>query len=351
MLYTITYTDGQGGELSSYQLEEGSPMPGCAAPQRELFVFTGWEPAVAETVTADVTYEARWADDWNANGIPDAEDARYTVTYQDGDTVLKQDTVLTGMNTPGCAAPEAEGMVFEGWSPAVAGTVTADATYVAQWSEAEEETPEAQKSESQSEEGTEAAVQGEDGETIEEPDDETLEKEYEELAQSSNIHISFEKGASRIGRGKSSTYAVKVSGVPEGVQASISWRLSGTALTATSGKASGDGFRVSVGEDETAETLRVVVTVKVGDITISRGKRVSIVDPTAQTEEEKEEAAKPAEKPADETADDADASKEEASDASKEEAAQPANPSEMTEEEMAQQAMEEGNFDPAASSF
>ena len=351
VLYTITYTDGQGGELSSYQLEEGSPMPGCAAPQRELFVFTGWEPAVAETVTADVTYEARWADDWNANGIPDAEDARYTVTYQDGDTVLKQDTVLTGMNTPGCAAPEAEGMVFEGWSPAVAGTVTADATYVAQWSEAEEETPEAQKSESQSEEGTEAAVQGEDGETIEEPDDETLEKEYEELAQSSNIHISFEKGASRIGRGKSSTYAVKVSGVPEGVQASISWRLSGTDLTATSGKASGDGFRVSVGEDETAETLRVVVTVKVGDITISRGKRVSIVEPTAQTEEEKEEAAKPAEKPADETADDADASKEEASDASKEEAAQPANPSEMTEEEMAQQAMEEGNFDPAASSF
>ncbi len=351
VLYTITYTDGQGGELSSYQLEEGSPMPGCAAPQRELFVFTGWEPAVAETVTADVTYEARWADDWNANGIPDAEDARYTVTYQDGDTVLKQDTVLTGMNTPGCAAPEAEGMVFEGWSPAVAGTVTADATYVAQWSEAEEETPEAQKSESQSEEGTEAAVQGEDGETIEEPDDETLEKEYEELAQSSNIHISFEKGASRIGRGKSSTYAVKVSGVPEGVQASISWRLSGTDLTATSGKASGDGFRVSVGEDETAETLRVVVTVKVGDITISRGKRVSIVEPTAQTEEEKEEAAKPAEKPTDETADDADASKEEASDTSKEEAAQPANPSEMTEEEMAQQAMEEGNFDPAASSF
>ena len=351
VLYTITYTDGQGGELSSYQLEEGSPMPGCAAPQRELFVFTGWEPAVAETVTADVTYEARWADDWNANGIPDAEDARYNVTYQDGDTVLKQDTVLTGMNTPGCAAPEAEGMVFEGWSPAVAGTVTADATYVAQWSEAEEETPEAQKSESQSEEGTEAAVQGKDGEKIEEPDDETLEKEYEELAQSSNIHISFEKGASRIGRGKSSTYAVKVSGVPEGVQASISWRLSGTDLTATSGKASGDGFRVSVGEDETAETLRVVVTVKVGDITISRGKRVSIVEPTAQTEEEKEEAAKPAEKPADETADDADASKEEASDASKEEAAQPANPSEMTEEEMAQQAMEEGNFDPAASSF
>mgnify|MGYP002584102066 CR=1 FL=1 len=349
VLYTITYTDGQGGELSSYQLEEGSPMPGCAAPQRELFVFTGWEPAVAETVTADVTYEARWADDWNANGIPDAEDARYTVTYQDGDTVLKQDTVLTGMNTPGCAAPEAEGMVFEGWSPAVAGTVTADATYVAQWSEAEEETPEAQKSESQSEEGTEAAVQGEDGETIEEPDDETLEKEYEELAQSSNIHISFEKGASRIGRGKSSTYAVKVSGVPEGVQASISWRLSGTDLTATSGKASGDGFRVSVGEDESAETLRVVVTVKVGDITISRGKRVSIVDPTVQTEEEKEETAESTAKPEDGKK--PDASKEQPSEDTKEETPESTDTPAMTEEEMAEQAMKEGNSDPAAISF
>lgn len=40
---------------------------------------------------------------------PRRRGARYTVTYQDGDTVLKQDTVLTGMNTPGCAAPEAEG--------------------------------------------------------------------------------------------------------------------------------------------------------------------------------------------------------------------------------------------------
>lgn len=180
---------------------------------------------------------------------------------------------------------------------------------------------------------------------------ETLEKEYEELAQSSNIHISFEKGASRIGRGKSSTYAVKVSGVPEGVQASISWRLS--RRRPDRHQRQGQRRRLPRlrrrGRDR--RNLRVVVTVKVGDITISRGKRVSIVDPTAQTEEEKEEAAKPAEKPTDETADDADASKEEASDASKEEAAQPANPSEMTEEEMAQQAMEEGNFDPAASSF
>ena len=343
VLYTITYTDGLGGELSSYQLEEGSPMPACAAPERDLFVFTGWTPAVAETVTADVTYEAQWADDWNANGIPDAEDARYTVTYQDGDTVLKQDTVLTGMDTPGCAAPEADGMVFEGWSPAVAGTVTADATYVAQWSEAREE-------EEPDETASQTRADGKDDEeAVEEPDDETLEKEYEELSEASNIHIAFEKGASRIGRGKASTYQVKVSGVPEGVPASISWRLSGGDLVATKGQTSGQGFRVTVGEGETAESLRVVVVVKVGDITISRGKRVSIVDPTVQTEEEKEEEAESTDKAEDVKK--PDASEEEPSGEIKEEPPESTDTPAMTEEEMAEQAMKEGNSDPAASSF
>lgn len=351
VLYTITYTDGQGNELSSYQLEEGSPMPACAAPERDLFVFTGWNPGVAETVTADMTYEAQWADDWNANGIPDSEDARHTITYKDEDgTVYKTETaVLTGMGTPACAAPEKEGMVFEGWSPAVADIATADATYVAQWSEVkpEEEVDEADETDAAAGKD-DAAEDGEVSEEAEEPDDETLEKEYEALAESSNIHISFEKGASKIGRGKSSTYQVKVSGVPEGVQASISWRLSGTGLTATSGKASGDGFKVTVGEGETAESLRVVVTVRVGDISISRGKRVSIVDPTVQTEEEKEETAESTEEPEDEEEKAPADSEEESPEDTKEE---PAGSSEMTEEEMAEQAMKEGNSDPAALSF
>ena len=348
VLYTITYTDGQGNELSSYQLEEGSPMPACAAPERDLFVFTGWNPGVAETVTADVTYEAQWADDWNANGIPDSEDARHTITYKDEDgTVYKTETaVLTGMGTPACAAPEKEGMVFEGWSPAVADIATADATYVAQWSEAK---PEEEADETDAAAGKNDAAKDEKAsEEAEEPDDETLEKEYEALAESSNIHISFEKGASKIGRGKSSTYQVKVSGVPEGVQASISWRLSGSDLTATSAKASGDGFKVTVGEGETAESLRVVVTVRVGDISISRGKRVSIVDPTVQTEEEKEETTESAEEPEDEEEKAPADSEVESPEDTKEE---PAGSSEMTEEEMAEQAMKEGNSDPAALSF
>ncbi len=298
-----------------------------------------------------MTYEAQWADDWNANGIPDSEDARHTITYKDEDgTVYKTETaVLTGMGTPACAAPEKEGMVFEGWSPAVADIATADATYVAQWSEAkpEEEVDEADETDAAAGKD-DAAEDGEVSEEAEEPDDETLEKEYEALAESSNIHISFEKGASKIGRGKSSTYQVKVSGVPEGVQASISWRLSGSDLTATSAKASGDGFKVTVGEGETAESLRVVVTVKVGDISISRGKRVSIVDPTVQTEEEKEETTESAEEPEDEEEKAPADSEEESPEDTKEE---PAGSSEMTEEEMAEQAMKEGNSDPAALSF
>ena len=121
-----------------------------------------------------------------------------------------------------------------------------------------------------------------------------------------------------------------MSGVPEGVQASISWRLSGSDLTATSAKASGDGFKVTVG------------------ISISRGKRVAIVDPAVQTEEEKEETTEPAEEPEDEEEKAPADSEEESPEDTKEE---PAGSSEMTEEEMAEQAMKDGNSDPAALSF
>ena len=82
-------------------------------------------------------------------------------------------------------------------------------------------------------------------------------------------------------------------GVPEGQEATISWRLSSSGLTATSAQKDGNSFKVSVGENETAESLRVIVTVTVGDISVSRGKRVPIVDPAEQTEEKQAVEKKP----------------------------------------------------------
>lgn len=58
----------------------------------------------------------------------------YTITYYDGDTVLKTESLPYG-SMPSYA-PEKDGYALNGWSPEIA-TVTGDATYTAQWKEQE----------------------------------------------------------------------------------------------------------------------------------------------------------------------------------------------------------------------
>ncbi|MDO5541651.1 MAG: InlB B-repeat-containing protein, partial [Eubacteriales bacterium] len=89
--YTVTYTDGvDGEEIFADQVTEnilsGTKTPEFegGTPVRKDYVFAGWSPAVAETVTADATYTATWKEDKNNNGTPDDEEDRYTVTYTDG---------------------------------------------------------------------------------------------------------------------------------------------------------------------------------------------------------------------------------------------------------------------------
>lgn len=129
---TVTYTDGVDGEEVFADQVYNTLKPGDATPafvgtpEREGYVFKGWAPEVAETVTEDVTYVAQWT-------------ALYTVTYTDGvdGEVLFPDqstTVEDGSKTPAFAAtPERKGYTFAGWQPAVAETVTGNVTYVAQW--------------------------------------------------------------------------------------------------------------------------------------------------------------------------------------------------------------------------
>lgn len=62
--YTVTYTDGVDGAAFAdqvYTVKEGDATPAFdGTPEREGYVFLGWEPAVAETVTANATYVAKW---------------------------------------------------------------------------------------------------------------------------------------------------------------------------------------------------------------------------------------------------------------------------------------------------
>lgn len=132
-LLIVTYTDGVKGEevfadvvYKDIPYGTGTPAFGTKDPTREGYKFVGWEPEVAETVTKDVTYTAKW-------------EKLYTVTYTDGakgkafkDQVYKD--LESGTDTPKFdGKPTRKGYTFTGWSPKVTDTVTKDVTYVAQW--------------------------------------------------------------------------------------------------------------------------------------------------------------------------------------------------------------------------
>lgn len=132
-LLTVTYTDGVKGEevfadvvYKDIPYGTSTPAFGTKDPTREGYKFVGWEPEVAETVTKNVTYTAKW-------------EKLYTVTYTDGakgkafkDQVYKD--LESGTDTPKFdGTPKRSGYTFTGWSPKVTDTVTKDVTYVAQW--------------------------------------------------------------------------------------------------------------------------------------------------------------------------------------------------------------------------
>lgn len=102
-MFTVTYTDGVDNEEvfkdQVYKVAKDSATPDfVGAPTRSGYTFMGWSPAVAKTVTADVTYTAQWKRIYRPNPptptveIPD-EDAlglntddhfAYIIGYPDG---------------------------------------------------------------------------------------------------------------------------------------------------------------------------------------------------------------------------------------------------------------------------
>lgn len=66
-IYTVTYTDGVNGTAFANQTTNvvaGKATPAfVGTPSRSGYSFTGWSPAVTETVNANVTYTAGWSSD------------------------------------------------------------------------------------------------------------------------------------------------------------------------------------------------------------------------------------------------------------------------------------------------
>ena len=147
---TVTY-DPNGGKWSdgttsstTEKVKKDTKVTIKGAPEApEGKEFTGWLGSDGKTyqsggeltITGDLTLTAQWKD----KEVPVVE---YTVTYKDGDKVLKEETVKDGDKITVEGAPEApEGKEFTGWlgsdgktyQPGEELTITGDLTLTAQW--------------------------------------------------------------------------------------------------------------------------------------------------------------------------------------------------------------------------
>ena len=134
-VFKVTYTDGVDGEEifadQSYDVKYDEATPEFnGTPARTGYTFLGWEPAVAEKVTEDVTYVAQW-------------EKLFTVTYKDPYNSFEQQVyyVEKGGKVPAfVGTPERAGYVFSTWNgvyETVTGpageTVDRDRLFVARW--------------------------------------------------------------------------------------------------------------------------------------------------------------------------------------------------------------------------
>lgn len=131
--FTVTYIDGVNGtvfEDESTVVKEGEVTPEYSKEiTRYGYVFDGWLPEVAPTVTENVTYIAQW----KAIDI-------FTITYTDGvegEEVFKDQVTNVYRNDPSPiyegTKPTRIGYTFKGWSPDYIGVVTENIIYTAQW--------------------------------------------------------------------------------------------------------------------------------------------------------------------------------------------------------------------------
>lgn len=110
--YTVTYTDGVDGEeifadKVNRDLHYKDPTPNFGSdPTRDGYTFAGWEPTVADQVTGNATYTAKWT----------ANDAKITFVTNGGSAVADKDG-KTGATIDPRTMPSTSksGYTFAGW--------------------------------------------------------------------------------------------------------------------------------------------------------------------------------------------------------------------------------------------
>ena len=136
--YSITYSDGEAkGAAQGMPAKAESILSGTtqtistAVPTWTGYVFAGWTSNEVQATSGsftmpekDVTFTATWKVDANGNGEPDDTEAKYSITYSDGEAKgaaqgmpAKAENILSGTTqTISAAVPTWTGHVFTGWT-------------------------------------------------------------------------------------------------------------------------------------------------------------------------------------------------------------------------------------------
>ncbi len=121
--YTVEFKDFDGTALKTETVNHGAAATAPADPTRAGYTFSGWNPAVFSSITADQTITAQY----NVNS--------YTLTFNsNGGSGIAPINANFGSAVTAPTNPTREGYTFAGWSPAVPTTMPAsDITITAQW--------------------------------------------------------------------------------------------------------------------------------------------------------------------------------------------------------------------------
>ena len=130
--YTIRFLDDDATELATATLHYGDTITPPVVPDKPAdhtytYPFSGWTPAVPQTVTGSADYTATYTQEY----------IEYRIVFTNWDrtevsnTTLHYGDTVTAPADPVREADETYRYTFAGWNPAVAATVTGNAAYTA----------------------------------------------------------------------------------------------------------------------------------------------------------------------------------------------------------------------------
>ena len=102
--YTITFNTDGGSEIAPITQDYGTDITAPANPTKEGYTFAGWDENIPANMPAkNMTIKAKWAIN------------QYTVTFKNGDEVVKNAEMDYGSTIIEPEKPTKEGYTFKGW--------------------------------------------------------------------------------------------------------------------------------------------------------------------------------------------------------------------------------------------